>query len=146
MSVRASFKWVWWLVGLSVIGLSGCGQVKNTASPKPTFAIPTIDPTFVGPQAGWATQAAFEAYKREVLKQFPAIDPDTGLWSCPAGCFVGMDSCTIKGDISPDSGEKTYYVQGQAFYSEITIDSDNGERWFCTEDEATANGWQKSSK
>lgn len=64
--------------------------------------------------------------------------------SCPLGCTVHKSGCNIKGNISQSSGEKIYHVPGQEFYSSTNIHPDFGERWFCTETEAEANGWRKA--
>ena len=52
---------------------------------------------------------------------------------------------TIKGNIN-SSREKLYHVVGNASYNETIIDPSKGERWFCTEDEAVANGWKKADR
>ncbi|KAA6490850.1 hypothetical protein DXT98_01435 [Agrobacterium sp. ICMP 7243] len=52
--------------------------------------------------------------------------------------------CNIKGNISFNSQQKIYHVPGQEYYSETIIRLENGERWFCSEDEARAAGWRKS--
>ncbi len=62
---------------------------------------------------------------------------------CPAGCASPPPGCVIKGNISISSGEKIYHVPGQAYYDQTNIDPAYGERWFCTEAEARANGWRK---
>ncbi len=69
--------------------------------------------------------------------------PPTG---CPQGCITPPPGCVIKGNISSDTGEKIYHVPGQRYYDQTTIDPDKGERWFCTEEEAVANGWRKSKR
>ncbi len=51
--------------------------------------------------------------------------------------------CTIKGNIN-SSGEKIYHVPGQKYYDSTRIDTEYGERWFCSEAEAQAAGWRKS--
>lgn len=51
--------------------------------------------------------------------------------------------CDIKGNIS-SSGEKIYHMPEQNFYNRTAIDESKGERWFCSETEATAAGWRKS--
>ncbi len=53
--------------------------------------------------------------------------------------------CNIKGNISIDTGNKLYHLPGMKDY-EITIISRTGERWFCTESEAIANGWKKAPR
>ncbi|KAG2425381.1 hypothetical protein HXX76_013795 [Chlamydomonas incerta] len=51
----------------------------------------------------------------------------------------------IKGNIS-SSGEKIFHVAGGKYYDSVRIDLKDGERFFCTESEATAAGWRKSSQ
>lgn len=51
----------------------------------------------------------------------------------------------IKGNIS-SSGEKIYHLPGGAYYDQVKINEDAGERWFATEEEAQAAGWRKSSR
>ena len=50
----------------------------------------------------------------------------------------------IKGNISRSSGEKIYHVPGQQYYDQTVIDESEGERWFCTEQEAVEAGWRKA--
>ena len=66
--------------------------------------------------------------------------------NCAKGCVNHKEGCDIKGNISFTSGEKIYHVPGGAFYDDTVINSENGERWFCTEAEAIANGWRKSKR
>ncbi len=63
--------------------------------------------------------------------------------SCPQGCTSPPPGCAIKGNIS-SSGEKIYHVPGGASYNQTLINPSEGERWFCTEAEAVANGWRAS--
>lgn len=69
-----------------------------------------------------------------------------GASACPNGCSVPPQGCLIKGNISFDTGEWIYHVPGQEFYSQTVINPDYGERWFCTEAEALANGWRRSRR
>jgi micrococcal nuclease len=68
----------------------------------------------------------------------------TVLAGCPQGCVTPPPGCMIKGNISSSTGEKIYHVPGQRYYEQTKIDPEKGERWFCTEEEAIANGWRKS--
>lgn len=52
--------------------------------------------------------------------------------------------CKIKGNISMRTGNKLYYIPGMEDYKSTVIDRGKGERWFCTESEAIANGWSKA--
>jgi len=65
---------------------------------------------------------------------------------CPSGCTFHVVGCDIKGNISYSTGERIYHVPDGAFYEKTVIDASRGERWFCTEDEAQANGWRKSER
>ena len=61
---------------------------------------------------------------------------------CPTGCTYHKSGCDIKGNVSFDTSEKIYHLPGDEFYDSTTIDPVYGERWFCTEAEALANGWR----
>jgi cold shock CspA family protein len=54
--------------------------------------------------------------------------------------------CNIKGNISISSGRKWYHVPGMEDYENTVIDTSRGERWFCSEEEARRNGWQRAPK
>ncbi len=55
------------------------------------------------------------------------------------------DQCRIKGNISR-SGERIYHVPGGQYYDRTKISPSKGERWFCSEAEATAAGWRRSKR
>ncbi|MFA6963098.1 MAG: thermonuclease family protein [Patescibacteria group bacterium] len=65
----------------------------------------------------------------KVVEPTPPADPPPG--------------CLIKGNIS--SSGKIYHVPGGSFYDRTKI-SEPGEHWFCSEEEAVAAGWRKSSR
>ena len=50
-------------------------------------------------------------------------------------------SCDIKGNISRN-GERIYHLPGSRSYEKTVIDTGQGERMFCSEDEAKAAGWR----
>lgn len=54
--------------------------------------------------------------------------------------------CTIKGNISINTGNKIYHLPGMEDYESTVIDPTQGEKWFCTESEAIANGWRKAPR
>ena len=54
--------------------------------------------------------------------------------------------CNIKGNISVSSGEKFYHIQGMPEYEITRINTSKGERFFCSESEAIANGWSKAPR
>jgi endonuclease YncB( thermonuclease family) len=49
--------------------------------------------------------------------------------------------CSIKGNISA-KGVKIYHLPGSRAYPEVRINVADGERWFCTESQASAAGWR----
>ena len=59
---------------------------------------------------------------------------------------VTKPGCKIKGNISIATGNKVYHVPGAEDYDSTLIDPGRGERWFCTESEAIANGWHKAPR
>ena len=59
---------------------------------------------------------------------------------------IAKPGCTIKGNISIDTGNKFYHLRGMEDYESTAINLASGERWFCTESEAKANGWRKAPR
>ena len=54
-----------------------------------------------------------------------------------------VESCKIKGNIS-SNGEKIFHIPGGRWYEKTKIDTANGERMFCSEQEAISAGWRKA--
>ena len=54
--------------------------------------------------------------------------------------------CNVKGNISVSSGAKFYHIQGMPEYEITRINTSKGERFFCSESEAIANGWSKAPR
>lgn len=59
---------------------------------------------------------------------------------------ITKPGCIIKGNISINTGDKLYHLPRMEDYESTVIDPANGERWFCTESEAIANGWRKAPR
>ncbi len=51
--------------------------------------------------------------------------------------------CAIRGNVNRKN-ERIYHLPGMRDYANTRMDKRTGERWFCTEDEATAAGWRKA--
>lgn len=51
--------------------------------------------------------------------------------------------CKIKGNINA-KGDKIYHVPGSQYYEKTQIDLPEGERWFCTEEQAKQAGWRSA--
>ena len=54
--------------------------------------------------------------------------------------------CNIKGNISVSTGAKLYHLPSMEDYAITNINESKGERWFCSESEAIASGWQKAPR
>ena len=57
---------------------------------------------------------------------------------------AAVANCQIKGNVNLVDGTRNYYLPGQDRYAAIRIQPAEGERWFCSEDQALAAGWQKA--
>ena len=98
----------------------------------------------------FAKMEEFRALERE------ARDAGRGLWtsggadmpapgSAPPPTAPTDRPCKIKGNISA-SGDKIFHVPGQQNYDKTQINEASGERWFCTEEEASQAGWRKAHR
>ena len=59
---------------------------------------------------------------------------------------ITKPGCTIKGNISIDTENKVYHLPGMEDYESTLIDLEKGEKWFCSESEAIAQGWRKAPR
>lgn len=91
---------------------------------------------FIGTVLGFAGAIALLLFS---LERSPSTTP-------PPIASVAKPNCQIKGNISISSGKRWYHIPGMEDYENTVIDPDQGERWFCTEAEATSSGWQKAPK
>ena len=51
------------------------------------------------------------------------------------------NGCDIKGNIN-SKGDHIYHIPGTSSYGATRINESKGERWFCSEAEAKAEGWR----
>lgn len=103
---------------------------------------------------GWAL--AFVKYStRYVAAEAEARGAKRGLWvgtvqapwdwrAAQIAELAPKGDCVIKGNIS--DGRKTYYLPFHLSYARVKVDQSAGERWFCSEDEATAAGWKRAPR
>lgn len=54
--------------------------------------------------------------------------------------------CVIKGNVSAETGERTFHLPDQKYYASIRISPPYDERWFCTAAEARVAGWRKAKR
>jgi|GEM_PF-5845700 DnaJ-domain-containing protein 1 len=80
------------------------------------------------------------------LQPTAILSPGFATDRCPQGCITPPPGCQIKGNINPETNEKIYHLPGDEFYDSTAIIPATGERWFCLEEEAVANGWRHARK
>lgn len=106
---------------------------------------------------GYAYASSYppDVSRQEVLRsaQQKARNDERGLWRecetasekpAPDMTEGRKKECAVKGNISYDDNEKIYHVPGCDYYEQTVIDEDDGEQWFCSEQEARAAGWRKA--
>ncbi|MEM6407254.1 MAG: thermonuclease family protein [Pseudomonadota bacterium] len=100
---------------------------------------------------------AYVRYSNDyVLDEKTASLNERGFWAYPfeppaqhrAASRVAMprSGCPVKGNISPNTGEKIFHVPGQRHYDSVKINTAYGEACFETEAQARAAGWRKSRR
>ena len=85
----------------------------------------------------------FTDYSNETLAQCVAAlhkKPVPVAGAAPSSTVPNRSGCKIKGNVS--SSGKIYHLPGSDSYDRTKIDESKGERWFCTEAEARAEGWR----
>lgn len=63
----------------------------------------------------------------------------------PVAAQPVLGGCRIKGNISRQ-GKKIYHVPGQRDYERTSIDTNHGERMFCSPADALQAGWQPAKR
>jgi hypothetical protein len=136
-SSRSRFPYPWGRVVLLTLPMAGLlSALLFVQSPKPHVP-PDPPPT--------KPSVPEPAPQPPPNKPEPALEPvlESG---CPVGCTIPTPECTIKGNISFRTGERIYHLPGQSFYEKTVISPEEGERWFCNEEEARANGWRRTKR
>ena len=107
----------------------------ETSSPVPSSSEAT-------PQISRPTPSPTQNFVGGTLPARPGSPSGSG-----GGCeFSGSDTPVIKGNVDQRSGELLYHVPESLFYSTTVVEPGQGDRWFCTEAEAQALGWERSTR
>jgi endonuclease YncB( thermonuclease family) len=107
----------------------------ETSSPVPSSSEAT-------PQISRPTPSPTQNFVGGTLPARPGSPSGSG-----GGCeFSGSDTPVIKGNVDQRSGELLYHVPESLFYSTTVVEPGQGDRWFCTEAEAQALGWERSKR
>jgi len=102
----------------------------------------TIETTI--PPAIEVTRSLAVMRRAQVAVEILQKEANDSVKTCQYGCKAHLEGCDIKGNISYSTKEKIYHMPGQEYYVQTVITPGIGERWFCTEEEAIANGWRKA--
>jgi micrococcal nuclease len=74
-------------------------------------------------------------------RQEEAKKAQRGIWS---SLCLPPEGCLIKGNVRKDRGTKVYHLPGCFNYEKTVVNEKEGDRWFCSEEEAKAAGFVKS--
>ena len=85
--------------------------------------------------------------RREELKKANVLATESklGLHSDKCISIVSPKNCVIKGNVDNEKPYLTYLIPGCRNYTQAKIDLSTEDQWFCTEAEASAAGFVKSS-
>jgi hypothetical protein len=105
-----------WIAAFLVTGAPADVAVVDVPALQPTVAVPVVEQ--------------------------PTAAPANPSFTCSGGCATPPDpSCSIKGNVN-SSGEKIYHTTASSFYDRTNIKPEEGDRWFCTSEEAVAAGFR----
>ena len=93
-------------------------------------------------EGGWGRPDYRKNSQRDVLTAAYNEGKNKGLWSF---CINPKSDCKIKGNIDTATYEKFYHLSNCQHYNEIMLNTAYGEQWFCSEKEAQAAGFTKST-
>lgn len=112
-----------------------------------------VSETLIVEGHAWAFVEYSDSYVAQELK---AKENGIGIWSGEAqapwdyrddkwarAVAASPNGCPIKGNINRD-GEKIYHTPWAPNYAQTKINERYGERWFCNEADASAEGWRAS--
>ncbi|OGK10357.1 hypothetical protein A2767_02780 [Candidatus Roizmanbacteria bacterium RIFCSPHIGHO2_01_FULL_35_10] len=100
-------------------------------------------------ESGWSHYHSDQTTKTSELKKIAneARSKNLGIFSplCLQETNPDNPECIIKGNLENKrkSGRRLYYLPGCAQYKFVKVEKDLGERWFCTEEEASTAGYLK---
>lgn len=114
------------------------------------LALVYVDDQLVNEQmilSGWARFTSTASSQSENLKTVfqKAKSEKIGIFSdlCYQTTNPKNSKCTIKGNLR--EGKKTYFFPGCGNYSNVALELDQGDQWFCSESEAVLAGFIKSA-
>ena len=122
------------LVATALGGCGGTATITPDVEPSPTV------PASVQPSVGSPESLPVSPIETPGMFQSPIATPAS---PCAEGCFEPSEGCVIKGVVT-GMGDKYYYLPEMEEYREGLVLVKYGGRWFCTEEEAIQNGFEKA--
>lgn len=118
--------------------------LKDEVGTAPT-AIPFAEPITIPTETLWPTDMP-TSVPTPILVQATEASTDRP-FVCIGGCAEPPpgSTCVIKGNVN-SSGEKIYHLPGGQYYDRTDIKFEEGDRWFCTADEAITAGFRASER
>ena len=121
------------------------GGLATVASSPPAFAYRA---SFLAVAAAARTSVQGESNGSMVLET-PSGPQAFGTLPTAAGIalrcdFSGTAQPLIKAKADPLTGERVYHVPGGFEYPATVIEQASGDRWYCNEGQAVADGWKRS--
>lgn len=114
------------------------------------LALVYIDDMLVNEQmilSGWARFTSTASVESEKLKSAfqQAKSANLGVFSpqCYQSVNPANSKCKIKGNVR--EGRKTYFFPGCGNYSNVALELDQGDAWFCSEASARSAGFTKAA-
>ena len=88
---------------------------------------------------------AAAAFEKDFERIWAAAGPLRGADAGGATGTGRRKGCAIKGNVSR-AGDRVYHLPGSRDYGRVRMDKGLGERWFCSEREATVAGWRRAGR
>jgi micrococcal nuclease len=114
------------------------------------LALVYVDDKLVNEQmimSGWARFTSTAPIESEKLKTAFQTSKSASLGVFSPKCYQKTNpdnpKCNIKGNVR--EGDKTYFYPGCGNYSNVALELDQGDQWFCSEKEASKAGFTKAA-
>lgn len=122
-----------WFIALLVVVLASCALPATTF----TVRIPPASLALATPWEGGPPQATFEAEVGATAIAIATVEAPQEETTPVA------EECLIKANVGRNRSA-IYHMPTGAYYDLIKIDPNQGDRYYCTEEEAVADGFRKS--
>lgn len=126
------------LVATALGGCGGPATIAPDVEPSPPVHA-SVQPSVGSPESP-PVSPPVSPIETPATFQSPIATPAS---PCATGCFEPSERCVIKGVVT-GMGDKYYYLPEMEGYREGLLLVKYGGRWFCTEEEAIQNGFEKA--